>query len=133
VGAFADRVESTGQREMMIILALGAVASFGLALVDSPAAFVIVMPLALLGSWGWPGLIYFTVVRIHPEATARASGVILASNLTGTLVGPSVVGQLADRGNFNAAWVFVGGLSLVSSGFMGASWSMTRRDMMHHI
>ncbi len=92
VGAFADRVGSTGHGEMMVILALGAVASFGLAFVNSADAFVIVMPLALLGSWGWPGLIYFTVVRIHPEATARASGVILASNLTGTLVGPSVVG-----------------------------------------
>ena len=133
VGAFADRVESTGQREMMIILVLGAAASFGLAVVDSPAAFIIVMPLALLGSWGWPGLIYFTVVRLHPEATARASGVILASNLTGTLIGPSVVGQLADRGNFTAAWVFVGGLALVSSAFMGASWRTTRLDIVHHI
>ncbi len=133
VGVFADRIQSTGQREMMIILVFGAAASLGLAFVDSPTAFIIVMPLALLGSWGWPGLIYFTVVRIHPEATARASGVILASNLTGTLVGPSVVGQLADRGNFAAAWVFVGSLALVSSAFMGASWRRTRLDMIHHI
>ena len=127
VGAFADRVGSTGHGEMMVILALGAVASFGLAFVNSADAFVIVMPLALLGSWGWPGLIYFTVVRIHPEATARASGVILASNLTGTLVGPSVVGQLADRSHYTAAWVFVGVLGVVASAFMGMSWSMTRR------
>ncbi len=133
VGALADRVKSTGHVEMMVILFLGALASFGLAIVHSADAFVIVMPLALLGAWGWPGLIYFTVVRIHPEATARASGVILASNLTGTLVGPSVVGQLANRNNYTAAWVFVGVLGLVASAFMGASWKVTRRGLRHNI
>jgi MFS family permease len=122
VGASADRAESTGHLEMTVILLLGAIASFGLAFVTTTTAFIIVMPLALLGSWGWPGLIYFTVVRIHPEATARASGVILASNLTGTLVGPSVVSQLADRGDYQAAWLFVSALGLVSAVFMVASW-----------
>lgn len=122
VGAFADRFESTGQREMAVLLLLGAVASFALSSVTSVEAFIVVMPLALMGSWGWPGLIYFTVVRIHPEATARASGVILASNLTGTLVGPSVVAQFADRGQFASAWVFVGALSLSAAIFMTASW-----------
>lgn len=133
VGAFADRVQSTGHREMTVILVCGAIASFALIFVHSTTAFVIVMPLALLGAWGWPGLIYFTVVRIHPEATARASGVILASNLTGTLVGPSVVGQLAARGHFAAAWAFVGLLGSVASGFMTASWISTRRRGLHNI
>lgn len=133
VGSFADRVGSTGHLEMMVILALGAAASFGLVFVNSVGAFTIVMPLALLGSWGWPGLIYFTVVRIHPEATARASGVILASNLTGTLVGPFVVGQLADRDNYTAAWAFVAVVGLVASGFMAASWRATRRRPVDHI
>ncbi len=121
VGASADRAGSTGHVEMTIILFLGAIASFGLAFVTSPAVFTIVMPLALLGSWGWPGLIYFTVVRIHPDETARASGVILASNLTGTLVGPTVVSQLADRGNYVAAWIFVATLAFVAAVFMAAS------------
>ena len=124
VGSFADRNESTGHREMVVILLLGAIGSFGLAFVSSPIAFLVVVSLALLGTWGWPGLIYFTVVRIHPEATARASGVILASNLTGTLVGPLVVSQLADRGNYVAAWLFVAALAAVSALFISASWKV---------
>ncbi|MFT7475576.1 MAG: MFS family permease [Verrucomicrobiales bacterium] len=128
VGAFADRAGSTGHLEMTVILILGAIASFGLAFVSSTAVFVVVMPLALLGSWGWPGLIYFTVVRIHPEATARASGVILASNLTGTLIGPSIVSQLADRGAYKAAWLFVAALGVASAVFIAASGLAFRKS-----
>jgi len=128
VGAFADRAASTGHLEMAVILLVGAVASFALTFVASTTMFMVVMPLALLGSWGWPGLIYFAVVRLHPEATARASGVILASNLTGTLIGPSVVSQLADRGDYHTAWLFVTVLSAASAALMATSWVWMRRD-----
>lgn len=121
VGTFADRVESTGQREMAVLLGLGAVACFGLTLADSVTAFAVVMPLALLGAWGWPGLAYFSVIRMHPEAAARASGVVLAANLTGTLIGPFIVGQLAARGAYSTAWVFLGVLACGASVFMVAS------------
>ena len=128
VGSVADRFESTGHREMLIILLFGSAACFGLAFVESPSAFVFMMPLAMMGAWGWPGLVYFTVVRIHPEATARASGVLLASNLTGTLIGPSVVGQLAHRGAFGAAWLFVSTLAFVAALFIGVSWFVFKAD-----
>lgn len=121
VGAYADRAGSTGHCEMIVILVVGAIASFGLVFVDSPAMFMVVMPIALLGSWGWPGLIYFTVVRIHPEATGRASGIILASNLTGTLIGPFIVSRLASQGNYVTAWLFTALLAAGSAGFIAAS------------
>ena len=126
-GAVADRAESTGHLEMTVILTIGAVASLGLAFVTSPAVFVVVMPLALLGSWGWPGLIYFAAVRTHPEATARASGVILASNLTGTLIGPLVVSRLADQGAYGAAWLLVAVVAAGSATFTAASRRALRR------
>ncbi len=65
------------------------------------------MPLALIGAWGWPGIFFFTVVRSYPEFPARASGFALSTNLTGTVLGPIVVGLLAAAGNYSAAWLFV--------------------------
>ena len=73
------------------------------------------MPLAMVGSWGWPGLVYFTVVRIHPEATARASGVILAGNLTGTVLGPLAVGFIGEHGSFANAWALLAATSTIAT------------------
>jgi hypothetical protein len=50
---------------------------------------------------------FFTIVRTYPEFPARASGFALSTNLTGTVLGPIVVGLLAGAGNFTGAWVFV--------------------------
>jgi MFS family permease len=121
VGAVADHMRSTGQREMAVLLALGALASFGLAVTGSATAFIVLMPLGLLGAWGWPGLAYFSAVRIHPEAAARASGVVLATNLTGTVIGPLIVSQLADRGAYSSAWTLLGVFAVAASCLMLAS------------
>ncbi len=120
-GWFADRRRSTGHREMITLLTFGAGACIALATAGTASTFTIAMPLAMMGSWGWPGLIYFTVVRIHPEATARASGIILAGNLTGTLVGPLVVGLLAARSLYSQAWTMVAFLSAAAAAAMAFS------------
>lgn len=125
-GAIADRTRSSGHREMATLLGLGSAASLALVFVDSAGWYLVAMPLALVGAWGWPGLAYFAVVRIHPEAAARASGVVLASNLTGTVVGPLVVGQLANRGAYSWAWAFCSALAFGASAFMLVSWRSFR-------
>lgn len=120
-GWLADRTRSSGHREMVTLLALGAAAGAVLAVTSSSGVYLVAMALAMIGSWGWPGLVYFTVVRIHPEAPARASGVILAGNLTGTMLGPMAVGLLADRGQFGTAWVLCAVLSAVAAAAMSRS------------
>lgn len=106
---------STGHREIAILVAAGAVGCTALALADSRLAYLIAMPVAMTGSWGWPGVIYFTVARSHPGHTARASGVVLSANLTGTMTGPAVVGILAGRGAYPAAFALCGALSAVAA------------------
>lgn len=115
VGWIVDRTESMGHREMILALGFGTVACAMLAIASSPTAFYLAIAVALLGSWGWPGVAYFTVVRIHPEAPARASGVLLFGNLTGTLIGPLAIGALASDGTYGAAWIFCAALSLVAT------------------
>ncbi len=130
-GWFADRSRSSGHREMAVMLGTGALASVVLAATDSVGPYLGAMPLAMIGSWGWAGLVYFTVVRIHPEAPARASSVILAGNLTGTMLGPMAVGILADRGAFGIAWTMTAVISAIASTAMVLSMRAYRRTAGH--
>lgn len=107
VGWLVDRRRSSGHREMAVIATVGAVAAFVLMNADVPAVYLASMPIALLGTWGWQGVIFYTLVTTYPEIPAKASGMLLSGNLTGTLVGPLVVGAFAGRGNYPGAWLFV--------------------------
>lgn len=127
LGWMADTTGSTGHREMIGALALGTVGCAALTLAGTPGVFYVAITIALLGSWGWPGLAYFTVVRIHPEAPARASGVVLAGNLTGTLIGPLIVGVLARDGSYTTAWTFCAALSLVATASVLTSLRCVRK------
>ena len=107
VGWLVDRRRSSGHLEMAVITAVGAAASFVLTTADAPALYLVSMPIPLLGTWGWQGVIFYTLVTTYPEIPAKASGMLLSSNLTGTLIGPLVVGAFAGRDDYAGAWVFV--------------------------
>ena len=61
------------------------------------------------------------MVHTYREFPAKASGLVLSSNLTGTVIGPLVVGSLAGRNNYPGAWLFVSICAAVSTvGFIAA-------------
>jgi MFS family permease len=128
-GWLADHRHSAGHVEMAALLALGMIGCAALAMVSSIPPYLVAMPIAMMGAWGWPGLVYFTVTSTHPDDPARASGVVLAGNLTGTLMGPLVVGLLAERRWYPAAWMFCASLSAVAMASMimsGRVWRQAR-------
>ena len=106
-GWTVDRRRSLGHVEMASMVGVGTIGALFLMTTDSASGYLIAMPLALIGAWGWPGVFFFTVVRSYPSFPARASGFTLSINLTGTVLGPIVVGLLAAQGNYSAAWLFV--------------------------
>jgi MFS family permease len=125
-GWLVDRNDSIGFTEMAWLAGAGAVGGFVLFATSTPALYLVAMPLALLGAWGWPGVIFFTVVHSYPDLPARASGVVLSGNLTGTVVGPLVVGALAGQGNYPGAWMFVTVTSVVATAAFVASQRLRR-------
>lgn len=120
-GWLVDRRESSGYVEMAWMAGVGTVGALVLMTAQAPPLYLVAMPIALLGAWGWPGIIFFTVVHSYPDYPARASGLVLSSNLSGTLVGPLVVGALAGRGAYPTAWLFVSVCSAIAAvGFVVA-------------
>jgi len=115
VGWLVDRHESIGLVEMAWMAGAGAVGGFILMGTDTAGVYLVAMPIALLGAWGWPGIFFFTVVHSYPDLPARASGVVLSGNLTGTVIGPLVVGSFAGHGNYPGAWIFVAVTSAIAT------------------
>ncbi len=120
-GWIVDRKGSSGYAEMAWMAGAGTVGALVLALSGAPAVYLVAMPVALLGAWGWPGIFFFSVVHSYPEFPARASGLVLSSNLTGTVIGPLVVGALAGRGRYPAAWLFVAVTAAIATAAFVAS------------
>lgn len=114
-GWLVDRRQSSGHVEMMWLAGAGAVGALVLMVASTPGPYLLAMPLAVLGAWGWPGVFFFTVVHAYPAFPARATGLVLSGNLMGTVTGPLVVGWLAGRGNYSAAWLFVSALAALST------------------
>ena len=114
-GWFVDRNQSIGFAEMAWLTGAGAVGAFILLVTSTPALYLVAMPIAVLGAWGWPGVIFFTVVHSYPDLPARASGLVLSGNLTGTVIGPLVVGSLAGRGDYPGAWLFVTATAVIAT------------------
>jgi MFS family permease len=114
-GWTVDRRQSIGLNEMAWMAGAGAVGAVVLMATSTPGLYLVAMPIALLGAWGWPGIFFFTVVHSFPEFPARASGLVLSSNLTGTVIGPLVVGAFAGRGNYPGAWLFVAITSAIAT------------------
>jgi MFS family permease len=127
-GWLVDRNESIGHAEMAWMAGAGAIGAFVLLMASAPGIYLVAMAIAVLGAWGWPGIFFFTVVHSYPSFPARASGLVLSSNLTGTVIGPFIVGILAGRGNYPGAWLFVAVMSAISTVAFVASYRMKARS-----
>lgn len=126
-GWLIDSNGSSGHLEMALLMGAGAVGAFVLIGATSPSVYLVAMPVAVLGAWGWPGVFFYTVVHSYPDYPARASGYVLTGNLTGTLIGPLVVGLLAERSAYPTAWAFVGTLAAIAALCFASARVISRR------
>jgi predicted MFS family arabinose efflux permease len=128
-GWLTDRRRTSGHYEMAAMMGIGAVGCGILANSSSVGVYLMALTLAMVGAWGWPGLIYYTVTSTNPTEPARASGVVLAGNLTGTLIGPLIVGLLVSGSRLDLAWIFCGALSFIAFVSMVASGKTWRTSI----
>jgi predicted MFS family arabinose efflux permease len=69
---------------------------------------LLLLPAAVLcfaGGWGWPGLLYFGVARLHDAAPAAATSVVQAGIFVGAVLGPVAFGLATETWSYRLAWL----------------------------
>jgi predicted MFS family arabinose efflux permease len=103
VGLLADRRGQEPLRPVARMLALS-IGGYLLLIAGEPALIVIAALLAGSAGWAWPGRLTLAVVQRSPGAPAWAVGVLMAGLFTGAILGPLMVGVLAEHERFAVAW-----------------------------
>ena len=113
-GALVDRRRQDPLLPVAAMLALSIV-GYLLLIAGEPA--VIVLAALLVGTlgWAWPGGLTLAVVQRSPAAPAWAVGVLMGGLFVGAVVGPLLVGLLAENDAFDAAWILCASLALLSA------------------
>ena len=127
-GWFADR--RTGGHIAVVAgsLVLGAV---GLALLTQPglAALAIGVALGFGLGWSWPGLLNYSVVRLHPQAPAAATSITQTGIYTGACLGPLLFGAVAATRGYPVAWLTASiAMLLAAAGMLVARATLIRRS-----
>jgi MFS family permease len=104
-GWYVDRIEGDGAVQLASLM-LGGSAAFGfLAFAGGSSTFFVIAALAAFGAgWGWPGLLYYHVVRRFPAWPGAATGLIMSGGFLGTLLGPVTIGTLATHLSYAWGW-----------------------------
>jgi MFS family permease len=120
MGRFADRFEASPLRPVAPML-VGAAIGYVVLIGESPAYIVFGSALVGLLGWSWPASMNHAIVRLAPEATASGVGVMMAGLFAGAVIGPILVGSLADQDHFAVAWLSCAAMALLAAGLVAAA------------
>jgi len=122
VGVLADR---RGQEPLRPVATMLLMSIAGYLLLIAPEPIVIAVAALLAGSfgWAWPAGLTLAVVQRSPGAPAWAVGVLMAGLFTGAIVGPLLIGLLAEHELFAVAWATCAACALLAA----ATITLTRR------
>jgi predicted MFS family arabinose efflux permease len=126
-GLLGDRRPGDGMARAAGLMAFGAVGYTLMAAGSSPLAVVG----CLIGgglSWGWQTPLSLAVVSTNPQGTSAAIGLQMAGFFTGALVGPLLVGVLAERSAYQEAWGVCAVLALAAAGILLAARRLARGE-----
>lgn len=104
VGWLSDRMTS-GRLQLITAMMLAGAAGFGsLAFLEMPVFLAVGVALGFAAGWGHNGLFLYTVVRLHPDAPAGATGITQVGAFGGAVVGPPLFGLIAAAVSYSWAW-----------------------------
>ncbi len=134
IGWLAGRRSSAGFVELGVAMAVGAVGFLLLFLGRSSDTLLwLGSAIAFLGAWGWPGVMYYTVVRNATTTPGTATGFVVTGVFMGGIAGAPVLASIADRSSYGSAWLTATVMGAVAVGLVAiASWlsslQRSRRD-----
>jgi MFS family permease len=127
LGAAADRSGQKALRPVPAMLVLS-VAGYLLLIVGEPAVIVFAALLAGGVGWAWPGALTLAVVQRSPNAPAWAVGVMMTGLFAGAVIGPLLVGLLAENDAFTGAWIMCACFALLAAATIVATRRFEEAD-----
>lgn len=82
----------------------------------TPVMMLVGVVLALAGTWGFHGVYWFAMVRLHPEAPGAITGAVAPGALLGGVAGPLLFGWVASTAGYATAWILMAGISVAAAG-----------------
>lgn len=129
VGMVADRRRRSGLAELVSLLG---VAVIGLTLLGmssgSEVLFVVAVLLAFAGSWGWQGVMFYTVINIIKMPAATATGAVAAGAYLGTVIVPPLIGGAVDRWSYEIVFQIAAVVMVVGIGALMTSRRLALRE-----
>lgn len=95
------------------MLIAGGIGYAAIALGDGGLMWIAV-PLAFGTGWAFFGTFNLAVVRLNPKAPGAAVGVTQTGAFMGSIVGPIVLGAIADHVSFSSAWLVAAGAGVIA-------------------
>lgn len=117
VGSLAGRRNTSGIVELAGAMAIGAAGFAVLAGAGSSGGLLWAgVLLAFLGAWGWPGVMYYSVVRGATTQPGTSTGLVAAGVFLGGIVGAPLLAGIAERWSYSSAWTTAAVMTLVATG-----------------
>ncbi len=115
-GVVCDR---TAVRPLALGAGLLAAGAVGIAMftLDQPWGPTVGVVIALGGSWGFPGVFWYALMRAYPHAPGRITGMMSPAAIGG-VVGPLGFGALSTAATDTTAWLATSVIALLSSATM---------------
>lgn len=131
-GVLADR---RGHSHLPMVAAMLLAGSLGYGLLSLAAAghslpaFTVGVLIAYGAGWGWNGLFNFAVVRTHPDAAGRVTGITQVGGRLAGAAGPLVFSVVAEHLSYPVAWAISGGTAVVGAGVILTGRQLLRRRL----
>ncbi|MCK4177719.1 MFS transporter [Aciditerrimonas ferrireducens] len=130
LGALVDRRPGDHFGVVATIMAIGALAIGALAAVASQGladAWALAAVPAVAIGWGWNAVFNYAVVRSHPDAPARATGVTDVGARLGGMLGPVVTGVVIARLSYPAGWLVLAAVAALAASMVVAGRALLAR------
>jgi predicted MFS family arabinose efflux permease len=118
IGWYSDRMTAGWMLLVGQMMLAGSVGIAMLAFLGDGTIVAFALPLAFAGAWGYSGLFVYSIVRLHPDTPASASGFIQMGVFAGAVFGPILFGIVSDTVSYGAAWVMLAVMCFVGGVFM---------------
>lgn len=127
LGLLADRYQARWLLVVAVLIAFGGVGHALLATGD-PALLPAAVVITYCSGWTFAGVATYAVVRMHPAAASRATGVTQSGLALGAALGPLAFGAVVRYWSYEAAWTSTAACSIAAGATILVGRAMLLRD-----